>query len=153
MNTERCSAHTHLQELIEVLPGLEGRQFVVPASAGVTCQILSRPHRQRVPAEAGTTNWLLLGLLVAFMCAVLPAKAQISLVATGLVWKYNDTGTDLGTDWRGTNYDDTAWASGPAQLGYGDGDEATVVSFGTDSNNKYPTTYFRLHFNVADASS
>ena len=27
------------------------------------------------------------------------------------------------------NFDDDGWASGPAQLGYGDGDEATVVDF------------------------
>ena len=49
-----------------------------------------------------------------------------------------------------TAYDDAGWAQGPAQLGYGDGDEATVVSYGPDANNKYPTTYFRHHFNVTD---
>jgi len=42
------------------------------------------------------------------------------------------------------------WASGPAQLGYGDGDEATVVSYGPDSGSKYITTYFRHTFGVAD---
>jgi hypothetical protein len=59
------------------------------------------------------------------------------------VWKYRDTGEDLGTLWKEPAYDDGAWASGPAQLGYGDGDEATVVSYGPSTANKYITTYFR----------
>jgi hypothetical protein len=37
-------------------------------------------------------------------------------------------------------------------LGYGDGDEATVVSFGPDSLNKFVTTYFRRHFVVTNAA-
>ena len=36
--------------------------------------------------------------------------------------------------------------------GYGDGDEATVVSYGPDANHKYPTTYFRQQFTVANAA-
>src|SRR6185436_16568492 len=50
--------------------------------------------------------------IVAALFAALPAKAQVSLVSTGALWFYNDTGTDLGTDWRGTNYDDTMWTTG-----------------------------------------
>src|SRR6185503_7847470 len=42
------------------------------------------------------------------------------------------------------------WSSGPAQLGYGDGDEATVVSFGPDPMNKFITTYFRHKFFIED---
>src|SRR5689334_11147792 len=55
-----------------------------------------------------------------------------TLIANGSVWKYYDQGTDLGTAWRNPGYADGAWASGPAQLGYGDGDETTVVGFGPD---------------------
>ena len=39
-----------------------------------------------------------------------------------------------------------------AELGYGDGDEATIIDFGGDPNNKYTTTYFRRDFTVANAS-
>lgn len=70
----------------------------------------------------------------------------------GSIWSYNDIGMDLGTAWREIGYDDSSWASGPAQLGYGDGDEVTTLSFGPDSNNKYPTYYFRYEFTIADAS-
>lgn len=75
---------------------------------------------------------------------------ETTLVATGSVWKYVDNGSDQGVAWRSLAFDDTAWASGPAQLGYGDGDEATTNSFGPDPNNKYITTYFRHAFTLAD---
>ena len=40
--------------------------------------------------------------------------------------------SDQGTTWRATAFNDGGWASGPAELGYGDGDEATVVRYGPD---------------------
>jgi hypothetical protein len=70
----------------------------------------------------------------------------VTLIPKGARWKYLDSGVDPGTAWRGTNYDDRTWLSGPAQLGYGDGDEATVVSYGPNINSKYITTYFRITF-------
>lgn len=76
-----------------------------------------------------------------------------TLVAEGSVWKYLDNGTDQGTVWIANGFDDSAWASGPAQLGYGDGDEATVVGFGGNAQNKHITTYFRHSFNVADTAN
>ncbi len=71
------------------------------------------------------------------------------LIPFGSVWKYLDEGSDQGTGWRGTNFNDSAWVAGPAQLGYGEGDEATVVGYGPDAANKYVTTYFRRAFTVA----
>ena len=68
------------------------------------------------------------------------------LVATNANWRYLDNGSNQGTNWVAVSFDDSTWASGPAQLGYGDGDEATVVGYGTNSNNRYPTTYFRSGF-------
>ncbi len=54
--------------------------------------------------------------------------------------------------WQQTGYDDTTWAAGPAQLGYGDGDEATVVGYGGNASNKYITTYFRKSFELTDVA-
>ncbi len=71
-----------------------------------------------------------------------------TLVAAGSVWRYLDNGTDQGTAWRATGFSDTSWKQGPAQLGYGDGDEATVISYGPDPNNKYVTSYFRRQITV-----
>jgi hypothetical protein len=74
-------------------------------------------------------------------------------IPTGANWKYLDNGSNQGTAWRSLSFDDSSWKSGNAELGYGDGDEATVVSFGPNASNKYATTYFRKSFNIADKSS
>ena len=81
------------------------------------------------------------------------AQAPVELIASGSDWTFLDNGSDQGIAWRAAAFDDTSWNSGAAQLGYGDGDEATVVSFGGDSANKFTTTYFRTHFNVADPAA
>jgi hypothetical protein len=72
------------------------------------------------------------------------------LIAANGAWKYLDNGTNQGTLWKENYYDDAAWQSGNAELGYGDGDETTVVGFGPSASNKYVTTYFRKWFNVND---
>ncbi len=77
----------------------------------------------------------------------------VTLLPNRSCWKYWDKGTDLGTAWQGVDYDDNAWPMGLAELGYGDGDEATVVGFGPDANNKYITTYFRRTFSVSSANT
>lgn len=71
-----------------------------------------------------------------------------TLIALGASWRYEDTGADLGVVWRAPDFDDSAWSAGAAELGYGDGDEATVVSFGSDANDKHVTTHFRRTFVV-----
>lgn len=78
----------------------------------------------------------------------LPRPAAI-LVPAGATWRYEDSGTDLGTAWIAPAYDDAAWASGPAQLGFGDGDEATVVRSGP-AGSRWPTVYFRHTFQLSD---
>ncbi|YCM42810.1 lamin tail domain-containing protein [Verrucomicrobiaceae bacterium 227] len=79
--------------------------------------------------------------------------ASVTLLNEGSPWKYLGDGSNQGTAWRAPAFNDTAWSSGPAQLGYGDGDEATEVPFAGGNNNKNATTYFRTTFNVADASA
>lgn len=81
-----------------------------------------------------------------------PSASRVTLVATGSVWKYLDNGSNQGVAWRGPNFNDSSWASGRAQLGYGDGDEATIVN-GGPTTNRYVTTYFRRAFTVTDAAS
>jgi len=68
------------------------------------------------------------------------------LINRELVWKYSDSGTDLGNSWIAANFNETSWKSGQAELGYGDNDEKTVIGYGADSNNKYITSYFRKSF-------
>ena len=73
-----------------------------------------------------------------------------TLVAINSVWKYLDDGTDPGPDWFSPSFGDSAWFSGPAELGYGDGDEATVVRGTNLLSERIITTYFRHEFNLAN---
>jgi hypothetical protein len=74
----------------------------------------------------------------------------LSIINKGDNWKYFDQGASPGASWQNSSFNDNTWSAGPAQLGYGDGDEQTVVSYGADASNKYVTTYFRKQFNVDD---
>src|SRR5258706_16343580 len=77
----------------------------------------------------------------------------ILVIPQGSVWRYYDQGVNLGTVWRQSVYaPETSWLSGPAQLGFGDGDEATVVN-GGPSSSRYITTYFRRSFVLDDTSA
>jgi MYXO-CTERM domain-containing protein len=67
------------------------------------------------------------------------SSVPMTVIPHGDVWKYHDQGQDLGTAWLDASYDDSAWAAGPAQLGYGDGDEATVIA----DTPVRPSYYFR----------
>lgn len=87
------------------------------------------------------------------LCLTTSALGADILVPAGSIWKYLDNGSDQGTAWRTAGFNDGGWAAGPAQLGYGDGDEATTVSYGPSSSAKFTTTYFRLVFNVANPAS
>ena len=88
-------------------------------------------------------------LLVMAVCGV---HAQTVLVPKGAVWKYFDGNQMPAAGWMNSGFSDAAWASGPAQLGYGDGDESTVISFGPDPSNKYITSYYRATFSLADTT-
>ncbi|MFY9344770.1 MAG: metallophosphoesterase family protein, partial [Planctomycetota bacterium] len=73
------------------------------------------------------------------------------LVPLGAQWRYHDLGALPAANWHLPAYDDTAWPAGPAQLGYGDGDEATVVASGP-AGAVNPTLWFRHAFDLVDAA-
>ena len=76
------------------------------------------------------------------------AQTSTLLIPPNATWRYLDDGSDLGQTWRTIDFDDSGWPAGPAELGYGDGDEATVIGFGDDVENRHITTYFRHAFTV-----
>ncbi|MCX6854026.1 MAG: chitobiase/beta-hexosaminidase C-terminal domain-containing protein, partial [Verrucomicrobia bacterium] len=97
------------------------------------------------------------GLNPAAQTYVSSAQNELVVVADQ-TWKYLADGTDQGAAWRNGSFDDSVWLSGPAELGYGDGDEATAVPF-VDADpraggiQKNATTYFRTKFTVADPAA
>ncbi len=71
-----------------------------------------------------------------------------TLISKGAMWRYLDDGSDQASAWVELEFDDTAWSEGKGELGYGDGDEVTELSFGPDENSKFTTTYFRHRFTI-----
>lgn len=67
-------------------------------------------------------------------------------VAKGSTWAYWADSVAPASNWTSQTFNDSTWVFGPAQLGYGDGDEATVLPFGGNSANKWPSYYFRHKF-------
>lgn len=70
---------------------------------------------------------------------VIPAASQ---------WKYWDRGSRPAANWQNAAYSDATWSSGAAPLGYGGG-QTTTISYGSNSNQKYITSYFRKTFTIA----
>ena len=95
---------------------------------------MTTPQLQPSPRRGALLRNCLAGLfalVAAFLFADLAlAQTTSTLIAKGSVWKYLDNGSDQGTAWRAKSFADGSWASGAGQLGYGDGDEATLLSFG-----------------------
>lgn len=76
-----------------------------------------------------------------------------TLIARRSAWRFNDQGLDLtSAPWQLPDYPDSEWGTGTAPLGYSqDGqmpDLTTILSWGLDATNKYPTSYLRRDFYV-----
>lgn len=73
-----------------------------------------------------------------------------SLMVETNMWKYDQSGSDLGTAWQSPGYDDSTWPAGAALL-YVEGatlpwPKNTLLTFKTPPQITY---YFRSHFNCA----
>ena len=76
------------------------------------------------------------------------ATLERMLVSVGGEWHYYDLATAPSRNWAKSNFDDSVWQAGPGLLGYGNGNEATEVSYGTNPESKRATVYFRQIFDV-----
>ena len=79
-------------------------------------------------------------------------------IITGDNWRFLDDGSDRGSAWRSSSFDDSSWAGGPSPLGYNEDYQATTVGYvdaapeiaGLQRN---ATTYFRRKVNIAAPAS
>ncbi len=89
------------------------------------------------------------------------AAGELVLIAPHAAWSYLDDGSDAGVAWRAPAFEDSSWVTGEAQLGYGYGDEITLVRCrvgwpeatpcpGGGTADRIVTTYFRRRFEVED---
>ncbi len=86
---------------------------------------------------------------------VSPAYGQVDpanpiLLDAGATWSYRAENSPAPEDWARTSFDDSQWPTGAAPLGYGDSRIATVL---TATGSRPVTSYFRSHFQVADANA
>jgi len=97
---------------------------------------------------------LTLGILGIFASQI---RAQTTLVATGSVWKYLDTGSNEGVAWRALGFNDSGWSNGAAQFGFSsnpaENDEVTFLSRTNAAGETNITFYFRHVFEVATPSA
>ncbi len=119
---------------------------IVISGAGAQRTVQLRP----VPGETGTALVTLvvsdgtLSTPVSLNLTVLPGDPAL-LIHAGTNWRYYDAG-NAPSGWNTVTFDDAAWPAGPAELGFGDGDESTLIN----ANSARRTTYFRRRFSLAD---
>lgn len=68
------------------------------------------------------------------------------ILSTGDACKYIIPDQEIDDSWKGTGFDDNSWRDGINGIGYGDGDDNTVVPAGTGA------VYMRFRFTLEDTS-
>ncbi len=71
------------------------------------------------------------------------------LINQGDTWRYF-RGTSFPSGWTTNGFDDSGWLTGPSGFGYGDSDDATVLS---DMQNSYVTVFTRREFIVTNPTA
>ncbi|MCZ6792989.1 MAG: DUF1800 family protein [Planctomycetota bacterium] len=102
-----------------------------------------------------------------------PPSRDVRIIARGEVWRYfkgteepsPGAGGRPTTDWTQAGFDDSSWLLGPTGIGYGDGDDATVLGDMRqraddpdtpdvdESRPGYASVYMRTTFDVADPAA
>jgi hypothetical protein len=78
------------------------------------------------------------------------AEPQTLPIQEGDVWRYFKGTEEPPTDWNTVGFDDSGWLVDSSGFGYGDGDDATVLS---DMQGTYISVYLRKEFTVAVPST
>ncbi len=130
--------------------------FVIPASllqAGANI-IAAEVHQ-----DDGDSSdlWFELGITPVAAQSTGPAE-NLTVLARDAEWSYYDQGELTDASWKNVDFDDSAWATGVAPLGFGDDYSetdpslpiGTVIGFGPDAADKYMTSYFRTTVEVPD---
>ena len=84
--------------------------------------------------------------------AASPLTARQTLIPAGAEWKYWLRTSELPSGWTAPELNDERWVTGRAELGYGDGDETTVLAPAGGEPLGSAAIYFRKSFTVNDPS-
>ena len=111
-------------------------------------------------AGAGLAAFARMTLLALALGSALAQAQQVTtLIQFTDVWKYDQSGLELGTAWRTNDYDDSAWPSGRGLLGFDD-TPAAVVAYNQHAPINTPliisstvtTFYFRATFDFTGST-
>src|ERR1041384_7232259 len=86
-------------------------------------------------------------LLAIFVSSISRAETIIPLGSTWKYFKGTAEASNPTTAWRDTNFDDSAWASGPGAFYYGETLTGTLLN---DMRNVYTTVFLRQNFTIAN---
>ena len=109
------------------------------------------------PGAANTFQWheeIVINEIMYHSPPRFPLAAKSSVTSNTVVlpfdavWKYNNSGSDLGESWKDPNYDDTAWPAGAAALGTATGSLPLPLKTPVPGVGK-TTFYFRTQFEAA----
>lgn len=138
---------TDLGEVALVGPGLRNIDCIIygPQRPGISYG--------RCPDASSALNFLVLPTPGSpNACPTPPPRPQtVTLVAYTNSWRYDQTGTNWGTVWRETAFDDSAWPFGPgllAQLRGGGTPFPEPIRTPLMVSNTKTTFYFRAYFNL-----
>jgi len=81
---------------------------------------------------------------------IIPATSVRTVIPLGATWKYFKGNANPGTTWATPAFVDATWLTGPSGFGFGDNDDATVL---TDMVNNYSTIFTRKAFTVYNVST
>jgi secreted PhoX family phosphatase len=134
---------------LNIIPGTTGPLYLLRSAANANFARIGTVADSGVVA-GNVVSFAIADTTSAYLTLGFGRAPQLDgpLVAVNSAWKYLADGSNQGAAWQAAAFNDTAWPSGNAELGYGDGDEATVVPYGPSSSAKYTTTYFRQQFTV-----
>ena len=113
---------------VEVPRGGENRYFVRAVDAEGNRSATTAVYTAPAPGQADASNPVLL--------------------EAGATWNYRAEASAAPENWAQASFDDSAWPTGAAPLGYGN--SAIVTQIATKGSRPV-TTYYRTHFQVADA--
>ncbi|UCD50261.1 MAG: DUF1800 family protein, partial [Phycisphaerales bacterium] len=79
---------------------------------------------------------------------------ETAVVAAGVLWRYRKGTDEPDAGWRQLDFGDSSWSIGSTGIGYGDGDDATVLEDmrRTDSQTGYVSVYLRHEFQLTPQS-
>jgi len=79
-------------------------------------------------------------------------RTETRLVPAGTVWRYRKGTEAPPGEWTAVGFEDGNWLEGPTGIGYGDGDDATVLDDmrQTDTQPGYWSVFLRHRFQLSD---